>query len=671
MSDSRGSQAYTILSTLHRSSRHIVYQAKNFFTGQPVIIKTPESHWKHDATVNSNLKQEADVCSRLDHPNIRKVQGVFEEDAVTYLVAEYIEGKPLYEIMGDLRNYPGTEQIVDWLEELLSALQYAHSQGVIHQCIDPSNVLIDKYGHAVFIGFGAGYTGTEHPKDGSNALHPLFFSAPEVFYHDSTDSRSDLYSLAVLAYTLLCQRLPWSLDTRLSPEKRKEQSLSRPILDPELLSRGIPRWLFTVLLKAMMPSPDDRFPDANAMLEAIKAEQVLHITTGRPYLPPSGKPQQPPALPTNTVEPAPETIAAKPVTPASKEKPSQQELGSERPNPKPAYQPSISGSSGTTAQRKPRDVEQNSLRRAWTSIMTDGQDATSDPVMARLRKNALIMGGISILMLLFLLGKYVIFPERPKLDILDEIEEEITPDVVQKVSNKQIRMVEVKGDSIVIGNTSAGADDDEFPTLRLKVPDFMMSPHEITNLQWSMVYPDFYYKNGDEDKPVVNVSFLEVLEYCNAKSAKDGLDPCYSVGNTYSCDFNANGYRLPTEAEWELAAKAGAHSKFTIYSGSDHADEVAWHKGNSENTLHQVGRKDKNAFGLFDMSGNAYEWVWNWYASYALSTNPYEGPATGTDRVIRGGSWTHDSREARVTNRAFQKPYARTTYVGFRLVRSK
>ncbi len=671
MNASRGNQAYTIIATLHRSARHITYQAKNFFTSLPVVIKTPETQWKHDPGVNADLKQEADICARLEHPNIRKVQGVFEEDGVAYLVADYIEGKPLTDYLGNTRSTPSTDAIIKWLREMLEALVYAHSQGLAHHNIDPSNVLIDSEGHAIIIAFGAADNVSDIRSQAADTFHPALFKAPELWYQDPPAANSDLYSLAALGYALLCQRMPWSIDSRLDPAKQKEQSLTRPVLDPELLGRNVPRWLFTVLRKALMPHPGDRFADAKAMLEALLAETELHTSPARPYTAVNKAPYMPipspPELPVPPVEtPAPEPDIPQPSAPA--EAPKEVEP---TPQPAPVPPPIPKASPKTQPKPLPEQREHKPARMPWTSILPQDTGPEADPDMARLRKTSLILGGLSILVLIFVFGKYVIFKERPVLDILEDVEEEEVVEEAPRVTNKAIKMVQVPGDSIVIGSVSPGADEDEYPTLRLKVPDFMISPHEITNEQWSMAYPDYYYPDGDDNKPVVNVSFLEVLEYCNAKSVKDGLDPCYVVGNNYSCDYTSNGYRLPTEAEWEYAAKYTRDGKTTIYSGSDNADDVAWHKNNSNGELRPVGRKDKNDLGLYDMSGNASEWVWNWYASYAMSGNTFEGPYSGTDKVIRGGSFTHLPKEARVSNRAYLKPFARSPFVGFRLVRSK
>jgi formylglycine-generating enzyme required for sulfatase activity len=149
--------------------------------------------------------------------------------------------------------------------------------------------------------------------------------------------------------------------------------------------------------------------------------------------------------------------------------------------------------------------------------------------------------------------------------------------------------------------------------------------------------------------------------------------PCHgnSLTGTVVMNINANGYRLPTEAEWEYAARGGKKTKGYKYSGSNKLKDVAWYSDNSGSQIHDVATKSPNELGLYDMSGNVFEWCWDWYGPYTeeKQTNPV-GPSSGYYRVGRGGSWGHYSDYCRVAYRSDRGPYSRDIDLGFRLVRS-
>ena len=127
--------------------------------------------------------------------------------------------------------------------------------------------------------------------------------------------------------------------------------------------------------------------------------------------------------------------------------------------------------------------------------------------------------------------------------------------------------------------------------------------------------------------PVIHVDFNNAAAYCNWLSEKEGLVACYSgKGKNMLCDFSANGYRLPTEAEWEYAAAGGQESKNTIYAGSNNPDLVAWFDENAEGCTHPVGGKQPNELNLYDMSGNLYEWCWDWYDRNFYQVSPGNDP---------------------------------------------
>ncbi len=230
---------------------------------------------------------------------------------------------------------------------------------------------------------------------------------------------------------------------------------------------------------------------------------------------------------------------------------------------------------------------------------------------------------------------------------------------------------------------------------KLEIASFYMCEHEVT-------YEEFYgltgiyckdnsWVDGDVKKsPWRGINFYRAIAYCNKRSAKEGLTPCYNVEgisdwaniniyqnvpkadnavwNNVTCNFSANGYRLPTEAEWEWAARGGGNY---TYAGSDNVDEVAWYETNSGNKLHEVKQKKANAYGLYDMSGNVMEWCWDWYSGSISSNTPATGPASGSYRLLRGGDYYNGAYWSGVSVRDCKVPYfSGHSGLGFRLVRS-
>ena len=221
--------------------------------------------------------------------------------------------------------------------------------------------------------------------------------------------------------------------------------------------------------------------------------------------------------------------------------------------------------------------------------------------------------------------------------------------------------------------------EDELPQHRVEIARaYAMSETEVTQGQYEAVMgtnpSEFVGKEDSARRPVEQVSWYEAIEYCNKLSEREGLTKCYEVEGKvvkWPQGVECLGYRLPTEAEWEYAARA---DEGTVYAGSNKAEDVAWFSENSKGETHEVKSKEKlpNQWGLYDLSGNVWEWVWDEYGLYKAesSKNPVGPLLGGSLRVVRGGSWLNGAGGVRVANRSWNEPGYRDGILGFRLVRS-
>jgi formylglycine-generating enzyme required for sulfatase activity len=309
------------------------------------------------------------------------------------------------------------------------------------------------------------------------------------------------------------------------------------------------------------------------------------------------------------------------------------------------------------------------------------------------------------------------------INLLSEIELEVVPDLMKEikfidpekndvVSNEKIdnlnhfqlnsnsenmftqtgmELILAKNGKFIMGNTlNFNGDSDEKPAHEVVISyDFYIGKNEVTFEDFDEYYNDMNFEEKDDkgwgrDKqPVMHVYFLEAIKFCNWLSEKENLKPAYdgkgnlidSYGRKTDKISEVEGYRLPTEAEWEYAARGGHKStEDFLYSGSNVMDEVGWYAGNSDNKSHEVCLKAGNELGLYDMSGNVWEWCFDYYSDTYYQKSQKNDPLNtekSNFRVMRGGSFTSSIESERISARSFFNEDYSSNNIGFRIVRRK
>jgi formylglycine-generating enzyme required for sulfatase activity len=250
---------------------------------------------------------------------------------------------------------------------------------------------------------------------------------------------------------------------------------------------------------------------------------------------------------------------------------------------------------------------------------------------------------------------------------------------VEIITASGVEMVSLPGGEFTMGSDKGNAD--EAPPHKVRVSAFLMDKFEVTHEMFKQAQlPNPSHWQDNAKKPVERVRWRDAKEYCNERSRLEGLKPCYSEKTAdWDCDFAANGYRLPTEAEWEYAARAGGEGPAVLIQ-ADKLRQFDWFAGNADEKTHPVGQKKPNRWGIFDMGGNVSEWCEDVYSPTFYRGSPMDDPhgptSPGKDvkRVMRGGSWKASADMCRPTFRQGQRTGDTdacffTDYCGFRCVR--
>ena len=640
--------------------------------------------------------KEAETIAEMDNPHIVRIHDVFEENGTAYYVMEYLSCGSLSDRIPS-GGLPESEA-VGYIRQVADALSYIHENKILHLDIKPSNILFRKADEAVLIDFGISkhYDESGGSQTSSTPVGISEGYAPTEQYEregiSSFSASTDIYSLGATLYCLLSGHRPpkasivlndglpplpssvsastrVAVETAMSPKRKdRPQSvedflelLDTPVVtvsDEETmvvdssseesdgsssaksetsesssgskskgLSRGV-KWFcglavglvsLAVLFFVINRRPD--IPDHKEDIVAVDTSIVEH--QGIPASVENNSDRITPSVP---VQEAPEPV--KPSDPFASEWESDYNTYSSLIEMGDEY----SKNDATLSQAKSKYEQAASYERKYKG--TKYADKFSKRASSSL--------------------KTVESRIAEKEEAEHKRNEASYSNGILRVKGIEYPMVYVSGGSFDMGATSEqGSDayDREKPVHRVTLSSYSIGKYEVTQKLWEAAMGSNPSSFKGTRRPVENVSWNDCQDFIRKLNELTGAS-----------------FRLPTEAEWEFAARGGNSSRGYKYSGSNSMDDVAWHIGNSGGETHAVGGKSANELGLYDMSGNVWEWCSDWYGEYSSSsqTNP-KGPGSGSYRVGRGGCWNDTAWGCRVSIRGSSAPGDRGSEVGLRL----
>ena len=671
-------ERYRIIRLLARGGMGAVYEAEAVHLGNAPVAVKQTFYNEQQRTLREQFEREAATIARLRHPALPRVSDHFVEGGGQFLVMEFIPGDDLFTLLKRRGRPFDCIQVIAWAETLLDALDYIHTQRppVIHRDIKPQNLKLTPRGELFLIDFGLAKNATT-PTHSSASLHAytLSYAPPEQIEGAGTDPRSDLYSLAATLHHLLAGEPP--VDARVREEVVRYQTPD-PLRLLHQVNPQIPPAVAMVIARAMALDRAERYASAAAMLQALReAGRLIATTTPEAPFPLRPQSQDERGLRSQS-RPSESATEFLPVPPR------------EQPHPSAAERPSRSVESTLRGEVVPIPAP----RRATKSIIIGV--ALALPVVALAVYFAFIAGRSS--------GGAVIGPNGitiPGGGLTDvqgtvklptsvappgsignfDFETVTLDDDGNAISRRKkqarhfgedlgddviLEMVEIPGGEFTIGSPKEeeGRIPTEGPQRRVTLPSFWMGKYEVTQEQWRevaklpIVKSDFnpdpsfpLYKHGKA--PVSGVSWDDAVEFCKRLLRKTGRE-----------------YRLPTEAEWEYAARAGTNTPFAF--GQTVTPVVANCAQKRPTTVGSLSVA--NAFGLFDMTGNVWEWRQD------ERRDDYNGLSADGSwtkegdpqfRRLRGGSWgLTELKLCRSALRFQDAPDARSLIYGFRVVTS-
>ena len=585
--------------------------------------------------------EEAKAIFKMNHPNIVKVHDIFEENGTAYYVMDYIDGKSLGDIVKQRGQLPEAEA-VGYIRQVADALKYVHSLNRLHLDIKPGNVMVDATGHAMLIDFGA----SKHYDMESGENTSTLMGVNTKGYapvEQSTQSftkfspATDIYALGATLYKLLTGITPPDANLLMA----KEETLA-PL--PSCISKST----HNAVLKAMALIRADRPQTIDVFIGLLDSKITNSFD--------------------DEVTMCEETEKARQAEEKRRlaEEQKLKEDEARRAAEEEARRKAEEEQKRKAEEQKRNTAKKSSSKNAWLWIVIGVIAVVGIIIGVNSNGNSSdSVGGGGIKREINTLSQQIGVNSNGNSS--DSVNSKQSGGAIQSRNNVSYSngvlnvdgvtydMMMVKAGTFTMGATSEmkAPDSAEKPTHQVTLTnDYYIGKTEVTQALWEAVMGNnpSYFK-GD-NLPVESVSWNDCQKFISKLNSMTGQN-----------------FRLPTEAEWEFAARGGNNSNHYQYSGSNKLGDVAWYEGNSGDKTHVVATKQPNELGLYDMSGNVWEWCSDWLGNYSSSslTNP-TGPNSGSYRVFRGGSLCYDAWGCRSSLRYDSAPVSNRYDLGLRLV---
>ena len=689
---------YKVLSKLGQGGMGVVYKCFDETAGIEVALKALPPELSHNTLEMEDIKENFQLVHNLHHPNIASSNTLEKnpENGNYYLIMECCEGEDLRRwIKRKRKDNPLTlNDVLPVIRQVADALDYAHAQKIIHRDIKPGNIMIDSAGSVKVLDFGlaaqihTSMTRVSMAYHGTSGTGP--YMAPEQWRGRAQGAAADQYALAVMAYEILAGSLPFAS----SDPAVLQQAVLTQQADP---IEGLPEHAQNALDRALSKDPAARFNSCADFAAALGGEFVA----------------------------APQRVEADTPDPANANDPKQEdplltraslfwESGDFRSakeycervldrDPKNGEAYFIRLLAELKLKKQDDLLNASKLDRNQTfllalkfagperkqeleTLLQKWKDKAREKARARAKilKRIGVITGICVLICLLAGGffAYEVWQDHKAVEALKKaaeaearakaeaeerkIKEEPTKTIYLD-NGVSLTMIGVAPGSFMMGSEKNGYSGEVVYRVTL-TQAYYLGETEVTQAQWQAVMHGEKSTDNSRDltnpshfqgdnRPVECVSWNEAMAFCQ-KLNDEGRAP------------RGWKFTLPTDAQWEYAARGGNKSKGYKYSGSNDVDDVAWYDENSGKETHAVRQKRANELGLYDMSGNVWEWCLDWYryAGYdAKEVKDPQGPQSGSHRVLRGGGWYNYARRCRSAVRGSSSPDDRSMYFGFRL----